>query len=181
MELRGQRVVLRPAAQGDLDFYVALRNNADVIRWTGAGGPREPSDVERDLGRWLTHWKEHGFGTWTVYDQQSGERLGRVELDPAGDEWPEVAQGEIEIGCIVDPARWNEGIASEATLLVAGDCFDRVGLDRLIAMTTADNISSLRALEKVGMSHVGESHRDSLDSDVAYQLFELRSVEWRRT
>jgi RimJ/RimL family protein N-acetyltransferase len=48
-------------------------------------------------------------------------------------------------------------------------------------MTTADNISSLRALEKVGMSHVGESHRDSLDSDVAYQLFELRSVERRRT
>jgi hypothetical protein len=52
MELLGQRVVLRPAAEGDLDFYVALRNNADVISWTGAGGPRERSDVERDLGRW---------------------------------------------------------------------------------------------------------------------------------
>jgi RimJ/RimL family protein N-acetyltransferase len=64
---------------------------------------------------------------------------------------------------------------------VVDDCFDRVGLDRLVAMTTADNASSLRALEKIGMSYVGKRRRDRPGSGVAYQLFELRSVDRRRT
>ena len=181
MELDGVRLVLRPVTDEDLDFYVALRNSPDVIRWTGARGRRDRSDVERDLLRWVEHWREHGFGTWTVFGRQTDERLGRVELDPVGDGWTQIATGDIEIGCVIDPAHWNEGIATEATLLVIDDCCDRVGLDRLVAMTTADNVSSLRALEKVGMSYVGGTQRDGPDSDVTYQLFELRWVDRRRT
>jgi [ribosomal protein S5]-alanine N-acetyltransferase len=173
VELVSARLVLRPAHVADLDFYFELRNRPEVISWTGVRGPRMRSDVERELRGWVGLWNERGFGTCTVFDRHADERLARVELDPVGSGWAKVAPGEIEIGCIVDPRRWNQGIAAEATLLVADDCFDRVGLHRLVAMTTTDNAPSLRALEKIGMSYVGETQH--ADGDRAYELFELRS------
>lgn len=55
---------------------------------------------------------------------------------------------------------------------VAADCFfTRVGLNRLVALTTIDNKSSLRALEKVGMRHRGETQHE--DGHTTYELFEL--------
>jgi hypothetical protein len=55
MELSTARLILRPAGEGDLDFYFELRNR-----------------------------EERGFGAWTVFDRKTDERLGRVELDPMG-------------------------------------------------------------------------------------------------
>jgi RimJ/RimL family protein N-acetyltransferase len=63
-------------------------------------------------------------------------------------------------------------------LLVADDCFERVGHDRLVAMTTADNASSLRALAKVDTSYVGETHHER--GHGRYRLFELRASARRR-
>ena len=114
---------------------------------------------------------EHGFGTWTVFDRDSDERLGRVELDPMGAGWEGISPGEIEVGLIVHPTHWNQGIATEAAGLVAVDCFTRAGLNRLVALTTSDNTASLRTLEKLGMRHRGQTQHVS--DPTTYQVFEL--------
>jgi RimJ/RimL family protein N-acetyltransferase len=151
LELVGEHVVLRPASEGDLDFYLGLRNAREVPASRGSGEPRPETEIE--------------------FDRETDERLGRVELDPMGPGWAGISPDEIEVGCLVHPAHWNRAIATEATLLVAKDCFDRIGLDRLVALTTTDNRSSLRALEKLGMRHLGETQHERVHG--TYQLFEL--------
>ena len=170
MELVSERLVLRPASESDLDFYFAMRNSPEVL----ARPDQEPKPrwlVERQLQGWIDRWQEHGFGAWTVFDKQSDERQGRVELDPMGAGWEGIAVGEIEVGLIVHPTHWNRGIATEAAALVAVDCFTRAGLDRLIALTTPDNKASLRTLEKLGMRHRGQTQHVS--DSTTYQVFEL--------
>jgi len=76
----------------------------------------------------MDRWQEHGFGTWTVFARQSDERQGRVELDPMGAGWEGILPGETDLGLIVHPTHWNQGIATEAAGLVAVDCFTRAGL-----------------------------------------------------
>lgn len=153
----------------DLDFYFDLRNNPEVL--IPGREPRPRSEIERQIRWWRERWQEHGFGTWTVFARKTDERLGRVELAPMGEGWAGISADEIEVGYIVDPTQWNRGIATEAALLVAADCFGRVGLDRLVALTTADNAASLRTLEKIGMRYRGET-QDEHDR-TTYAVFEL--------
>jgi len=170
VELSSERLVLRPASAEDLDFYFELRNRPEVLARPGVE-PRPRSEIERQLRGWIDRWQEYGFGSWTVFERESDERLGRVELDPMGPGWDGISAGEIEVGVVVHPAHWNRGIATEATQIVAADSFTRVGLGRLLALTTRDNEASLRTLEKLGMRHRGETRYE--DDDTTYELFEL--------
>jgi RimJ/RimL family protein N-acetyltransferase len=120
VELVSERLVLRPASEGDLDLYFELRNSPEILARTGLE-PRPRSDIERQLRGWIDRWQEHGFGTWTVFHRENDERLGRVELDPMGPGWAGISPDEIEVGFIVHPTHWNRGVATEATDLVMAD------------------------------------------------------------
>mgnify|MGYP006314908533 FL=1 len=170
VELSSERLVLRPASAADLDFYFELRNRPEILARPGVE-PRPRSEIEGQLRGWIDRWQEHGFGSWTVFERESDERLGRVELDPMPLGWEGISPGEIEVGVVVHPAHWSRGIATEATQVVAEDCFTRVGLSRLVALTTRDNKASLRTLEKLGMHHRGETRYEA--DDTTYELFEL--------
>jgi RimJ/RimL family protein N-acetyltransferase len=78
---------------------------------------------------------------------------------------------EIEVGVVVHPTHWNRGIGTEAVEIVAADCFTRVGLNRLLALPTIDNKSSLRTLEKLGMRRRGVTQHEG--DHTTYELFEL--------
>ena len=170
VELVSERLVLRPASEADLDFYYDLRNRPEILARPGLE-PRPRSDIERQLRGWIDRWQEYGFGAWTVFERDSGERQGRVELDPFGSGWEGISPGEIEVGFVVHPTRWNRGIATEAAGLVVADCFARAGLSRLIALTTTDNKASLRTLEKLGMRHLGQTQYER--DPVIYEVYEL--------
>ena len=170
MELVSERLVLRPASEGDLDFYFELRNRPEILARPGRE-PRPRSEVERQLRGWIDWWQERGFGTWTVFHRESHQRLGRVELDPMGSGWTGISPDEIEVGVVVHPTHWNRGIGTEAAEIVAADCFTRVGLNRLVALTTVDNKSSLRTLEKIGMRRRGVTQHEG--DHTTYELFEL--------
>ena len=54
-------------------------------------------------------WQEHDFGAWTVFDLDTDERLGRVELDPIGPGLAGLSPNAVEVGCVVHPTYWNRG------------------------------------------------------------------------
>lgn len=164
------RVVLRPVSESDLDFYFDMRNRSEILAAPDLE-PKPLSQVKRDIQGWIDRWQQHGFGSWTVFHRQSDERLGRVELDPMGNGWQGISPGAIEVGYIVHPTHWNQGIATEAAGLAAEDCFTRAGLDRLVALTRSDNKASLRTLEKLGMRHRGQTQHES--AATTYEVFEL--------
>ena len=170
VELANGRLVLRPAAEHDLDFNFKLRNRPEILALPGCE-TRPRSEVANQLRGWLERWDEIGFGTWTIFERKTDERLGRVQLDPIGPGWAGLSPEAIEVGFVVHPAHWSRGIATEATLLAIADCFDRVGLDRLVAVTTVDNKPSLRVLEKVGMQRCRVAQHE--DEHTTYELFEL--------
>ena len=170
VELVSERLVLRPTSERDLDFYFELRNCAEVLARPGVD-PRPRSEIKHQIRRWMERWEEHRFGTWTVFERELDEPLGRVELTALGEGWMGIPPDEIEVGVIVHPTHWNVGIATEATLLAAADCFGRAGLNRLIALTTTDNKASLRMLEKLGMRHWGVTRHEH--DQTTYEVFEL--------
>ena len=162
MELRTERLVLRPVAEDDLDTLLAIRNAPEVVATTNTGAELPRERMAGQLERRLESWRERGFGSWLIL--LDGEPVGFVELAPIGEDEP-VDADELELGVVVQPSHWGSGIAVEAGLAVAQDVFERVGRERVYAGVDPANDRSLRALAKApGVRKVSD------------ELYELRRL-----
>ena len=88
-------------------------------------------------------------------DPSTGALVGRVGVMHQP-EWTATPEKD-EIGWAIAPDRWGEGLASEAAAAAIVDAFGRVGLERIVAWTTPDNVASRRVMEKCGMRHGGSA------------------------
>ena len=75
-----------------------------------------------------------------------GEAAGAIGYVRGAD----VERYSAEIGYWLGEAFWGRGIVSEALALVSDHAFARVNLLRLFALPFADNLASIRVLEKAG-------------------------------
>ena len=162
LELRTDRLVMRPVEEADLEVLLAIRNAPEVLATTGTGAELPRETMSGQLSRRCASWRERGLGSWLVL--RADAPVGYVEVAPIG-EGSGVDPEEIEIGVVVHPDHWGRGIAVEAGLAVARDLVERVGLARVYAGVDPDNAKSLRAMAKVpGVRQVDD------------ELFELSAV-----
>ena len=153
LELRTERLRLRPVTEADVDAMLAVRNASAVIATTGTKEPLPRERMAGQVGRRVGTWREHGFGSWLIL--RDGEAIGFVEVHPIGED-SGVDPDELEVGVVLHPDHWGRGIAAEAGLAVARDLFERVGRERVYAGIEATNDMSLRLLPKIpGVRHVG--------------------------
>lgn len=145
LELRTDRLVLRPVEEGDLEVLLSIRNAPAVLATTGTGKELPRETMAGQLGRRCTSWRERELGSWLVVLE--GAAVAYVEVAPIG-EGSGVDPDEIEIGVVVHPDHWGRGIAAEAGLAAARDLFERLGLERVYAGIDPDNVKSLRAMAK---------------------------------
>jgi ribosomal-protein-alanine N-acetyltransferase len=153
VELRTERLVLRPVTEDDVDAMLAIRNAPAAIATTNTKEPLPRERMAAQVGRRVETWRERGFGSWLVLE--GAEPVAFVEVHPIG-EGSGIDPDELELGVVVHPDRWGEGIAGEAGLAAARDLFDRVGREAVYAEIEETNDKSLRLVAKVpGVRHVG--------------------------
>jgi RimJ/RimL family protein N-acetyltransferase len=57
---------------------------------------------------------------------------------------------EIELGWVIVPERWGQGLATEVARASLGVVFGPLALEEVIAYTQPDNFASRRVMEKSG-------------------------------
>jgi ribosomal-protein-alanine N-acetyltransferase len=137
------RLELRPVQADDLDDLAALYADPEVMRYIGTGQPRTRADSATRLEIMLDHWRQHGFGFFTV--RQRGEFIGRCGLQRLGD------TGAIELGYTLAKRFWGQGYATEAARACVDYAFGPVGLHTIVAIARPANLASRHVLEKLGM------------------------------
>ena len=153
-ELRTER--LRMVRLGERHVEDSARINDDHRVKTWMGGSVNPTtaaqrreDTWRLVAMLLGHWALRGFGQWALEDAETGAFVGRAGLwEPEG--WP-----GVEVGWLVDPDRWGEGLATEAGRAAVEWGFAALGIDRIVSVTSAHNRASRRVMEKVGLQDTG--------------------------
>ena len=154
MELRTERLVLRPVTEDDVDVMLAIRNEPGVVGTADTRTPSSREEMEGRVQRRVELWRTRGLGSWLIL--LDAAPVGFVEVAPIG-EGSGVDPDEIELGVVVHPDHWGKGFAGEAGLAVAADCFERVGLERVYAGVDPENEKSLRVVAKApGVRQIDE-------------------------
>ncbi len=164
------RLRLRPAAADDTDALLALWTDPKVRRWLWDGDEIPRETVETVISDGTASFAAHGYGHWLVVDATSDAVIGFCGLRSVAD------TGEVELLYAIAPAFWGKGYATEAARAVLAHGFDQVGLDRIVAQTDLPNVSSVRVLERLGMTRerlVRKGWAELVD-------YALRSADFRR-
>ena len=88
-----------------------------------------------------------------------------------------------EVGYDLAHAYWGQGLASEAVKTIIDFGFQRMHLNRIEAGTIADNLRSVRLLERLGFRREGTRRGYSLEDDGTYHdsaMYGLLRCEYRK-
>src|ERR1044071_1099016 len=144
--LETDRLILRWLSADDAEFILGLLNEPSWLRFIGDRGVRT-IEAARDyiLKGPVEMYARLGFGVYAVELKEGGIPIGTCGLIKRD------SLDDVDIGYSLLPQYWSKGYAFEAASAVMEYAKDVLGLKRIVAITTTDNHSSARLLEKLGL------------------------------
>jgi RimJ/RimL family protein N-acetyltransferase len=147
--LTTERLILRPWQDSDLEPYAAINADPRVMEHYPATLTRAESDASaaRIRNRLL---ENGGWGLWAMELRENGAFVGFTGLQRP----PFEAHFTpcVEIGWRVAYEHWGLGLAPEAARASLAYGFEELGLGEIVAMAAAQNLRSMRVMEKIEMT-----------------------------
>ena len=176
--LRTERLELRPVRDEDVDRILEYRNLPEVTRWL----LRTEVDRASFRAAWRRAAEDPDDHSMAV--ALDGLVIGTVSLDVVdGMGQPGMPpRTEAHLGYIFDPAYGGHGYATEAVSAMVAYAFDRLGVRRITAGCFADNLASVRILEKVGMRREQHGVGDSWHAELGWvdgYTYAMLAQTWR--
>lgn len=167
--LETKRLRLRKMTVGDSAFMLALLNDADFVKYIGDRGIRSEAEA-RDylLNGAIDSYHRHGYGMYLAEQKRDGAAVGICGL---------VRRDGLDapdIGFAVLPAFRSLGYATEAISAVLDHAQQDLGLDRVLAIATPDNVASNRILARAGMRLEGSVTLPGDDATLNLYEYEAR-------
>jgi ribosomal-protein-alanine N-acetyltransferase len=148
MLLRGETCVVRDWSTGDLESLVRHANNRNI--WINLRD-RFPHPYLEEHGRkFLDHITAQTPSTvWAI--EVDGEAAGGIGIERLTD----VERVSAEIGYWLGEGYWKRGVMTEAVKTITAHVFRQFDVTRIFALPFADNVGSVRVLEKAGYVREG--------------------------
>lgn len=169
-QLQTERLTLRRFRASDLGNVARLETDADVMRFTPMRVPLSLDKIEARLQALIEkEAARRPLGIWAAELTVTKEFVGWLMLIPTEFAVP-------ELGFMVVREQWGKGFATESARALMDLGTKVLHYPGIAAVTDADNVASIRILEKLGFEKVGS--RTKLDPvlgrDVDAFLFEYR-------
>lgn len=174
MELKGERVTIRPWRSDDAPALARHANNRNVARQLRDRFPH-PYTIA-DARQFIQ--MASGTRPTTMFAMVvGGEAVGGIGFFPGAD----VERFSAEIGYWLAEPYWGRGITAEAITLMSRYAFEMCNMLRLFALPFADNQRSIRVLEKAGYTREATLRASSVKyGQVRDQaLFALVNDAWK--
>lgn len=139
------RLVLRPLTTDDAAFILALLNDPDWLRFIGDRKIRSHEDAARYIADGPQAMRaRHGFALDAVVRKADGATMGLCGLIKRD------SLDDVDLGFAFLPAYRGEGYAREAAQATLEHGEREFALRRVAAITSPDNVRSIRLLESLG-------------------------------
>lgn len=147
LALETERLLLRPFTTDDAPFVLTLLNEPSFLRFIGDKKVRNLEDARQYLLTGpIATYERHGFGLLLVELKDSKIPAGMCGLLKRED------LPDPDIGFAFIPDYWGKGFALEAATAVMNDARERLKLTKILAIVSPDNDSSIKLLERLGLS-----------------------------
>ena len=150
LELETPRLTLRRFVPEDAPFVVTLLNDAAFLRFIGDRGVRTPDDA---LG-WIANgpaasYARHGHGLYLVSRRDDGVPIGICGV-LRRDNLP-----DPDLGFAFLPEFRSQGYGLAAATAALRQAREALGIGRIAAVVSPDNVASIGLLRKLGFVHEG--------------------------
>lgn len=170
MDLTLANCRIRPFESIDAPSMARHANNRRI--WINLRDRFPHPYTEDDARRFIAHVNGvQPVSTWAI--DVGGEAAGAIGIERQHD----VERVSAEIGYWLGEPFWGRGIASAAVRSVTAAAFERFDLTRIFALPFADNVSSIRVLEKAGYTLEGRLRRSAIKDGVIRD--QLQFAVWR--
>ena len=156
-------ILYRNLVETDIEQLHALASDWEVVRQMGSWP--WPADREFTANR-CKPYAGRGF-VWGIF---APTLIGTVSVT------------EGELGYMLAPSHWGQGIMSKMTVIAINHGFRDPSLLEITASVWADNPGSRRVLSKLGfaMSRNGIEHALARDEETALEYYSLQRDVWQR-
>jgi RimJ/RimL family protein N-acetyltransferase len=147
LNLKTDRLALRPITEDDAAFMLELLNEPSFVRFIGDRGARTPDDASAYIRKGpVASYKRFGFGLLLVTLKEDKTPIGICGLLKRD------TLEDVDVGFAFLPAYWSNGYGFESASAVIADGRKTFGLTRIVAITNPCNVASIRLLEKLGLT-----------------------------
>ncbi|WP_312822414.1 GNAT family N-acetyltransferase [Epilithonimonas sp.] len=141
-----ERLILKPADIQDADFFLELYNMPSFIQYIGDRNLRTKEDAENYiLNRFLPQFQKLGFGNYVVILKEDNTKIGAVGI------FEREGLAVLDIGFSFLGKYEGRGYAYEAANRLKEAAAQDFGVNKISAITTKDNFSSQKLIEKLGL------------------------------
>jgi len=150
-EITAGRLHLRPYTEADIEAVYACCQDPDIQRWTTVPVPYLRAHAEEYVrANTVDGWRAGTGNSFAVVDSVENTLLASIGLVRFQD-----GRTIGEVGYWVVPEARGQGVATQATQVVARWAFADLGLARLEWMAEVGNEASRRVAEKAGFTIEG--------------------------
>jgi len=169
------RLRFRLMGPADAQALWQLDQDPEVMQFINSGQPNSMKDIEQLFLPRMTAFtnSEKGWGLWQVSDKATEQYLGWVLVRPMDFFSDSPKFNDVELGWRFFKAAWGKGYATEAATAIKAVIAEQNCVHYLSASAIAENIGSIKVMEKIGMTLVQKYiHKDPLGdfNAVLYQM-----------
>jgi len=169
-ELDSEKLHLRPLQFQDCAALHTVFTHPEVRRFLWDDRIVEPDETAATIKASILSFEARLFGYWAAFQHGDPELAGFAGLRLFGE--PE----EVELLYGITPGLWGKGLATEAAGAVLRYGFETIGLPRIYGGADPPNTSSLKVLQRLGMSF----EREQVEAGRSARYYMVTQEEWIR-
>jgi len=145
-----ERLVVKPTVEADAEFIFELLNSPNWLKYIGNRNVTSIESAREYIKlKMLPQLERLGFGNYTVIRKSDQTKMGICGLyDRDGLEG-------LDIGFAFLPEYSGNGYAFESANKLKQVAFNDFGITEIVAITSQDNVSSQKLLERLGLRLTG--------------------------
>ena len=156
-----ERLVVKPTLEEDAEFIFELLNSPNWLKYIGNRNVTSVESARKYIKfKMLPQLDRLGFGNYTVIRKSDQAKMGICGL------YDRVGLDGLDIGFAFLPKYGRKGYAFESANRLKQIMFDVFGITEIVAVTTYDNVSSQKLLEKLGLKLTGTTKIPNDDEEL---------------
>lgn len=171
-EFETERLLIKPTSVGDAEFIYQLMNTPKFLKYIGDRNIKSIEDAENYIRiKMLPQLNHLGYSNYSLIRKSDDSKIGTCGL------YDRDGLDGIDIGFGLLPEYEGLGYAYESANRLKKAAFEEFEFEKLNAITSKENISSQRLLEKLGLEMAGTIKLPNEDEELLLYKIEKKRLQ----